>query len=268
MSDQDPRNQPPTDRDHLPIASRRFEARCHLCQFIQAEPEFGNLLEAQLIDPNYDNYQVTDFFNKRFGQIHWTDDHGQEMWEWKPDWKPFDLKKVRTHLAKHVTDLQEVVKRARERGLTGNITLEKNVMNMLIVTDALLETGTQKVMTGNIQIDSLNDLLKVMEIQHKFLGGDKVEIKIGGSGGLNIPPQFIMSMFNVMGKFVDPHMQQEFRKALDDQVFPEFARYAEQWEQEHGRPIEQPELTTGGEDAIEGRISDEGFEEGDSPPGS
>jgi hypothetical protein len=252
MSDQ---NSPPGPNDHLPLAERRFEPRCHICRFIREEPEFGQLYEAQLLDPSYDNVEVTNQVNRKFGQIVWTDDHGNEKWEWKPDWRVIDQKKVRTHLDKHVTDFHTILRRARERGMTGNITLEKNVMNMLTISDALLEAGTMKVMTGDIQINSLNDLLKVMEIQHKFLGADKVEIKIGGGGGLNIPPQFLQMMFTVMAEFVDPHRQQEFRMKLDEMVFPEFVKYAEQWEAEHGRPIDQvgalpsPE---GREDDIEG----------------
>ncbi len=242
----------------MSLYDRRFEGRCHVCQFIRAEPEFGELLEAQLCDVNYDNARIAEWFNERFGQNHWTDDHGNNKWDWKYDWKILDNKKLRTHLKNHISDSQEIYRRAREKGMTGNITLEKNVMDMLTVGDALFEGGAMRVANGDIRVQSLQDLMKVMEMQHKMLGGDKVEIKIGGTGGLNIPPQLITSMMQVMQEFVPIDKRLEFRARLDEKVFPLFRQYAETFEETTGRPFdakgELPEGTN--EDIIEGESNE------------
>jgi hypothetical protein len=244
---------PPPDRSQLPLTLRRFESRCHICKFIQDEPEFGSMLEAQLLDPSYDNHQVADWFNRKFGML--INEEDPSKWSWKPDWKVIDQKKIRTHLQNHVTDQQEMLRRARERGITGNITLERNVMNMISITDALVEGGAMKVADGSIQVNSLSDLMKVMEIQHKFLGGDKVEITVGGTGGVNMPPNLIMMIIQTMEEFIPQEKRQQFRLALDQKVFPEWAKYAERWEHETGRKIDEP-MQEIGPGTIDGSASD------------
>ncbi len=51
----------------MSLYERRYEGRCHICQFIQVESEMGELLEAWLLDPSHDDQSICDFFNGKFG---------------------------------------------------------------------------------------------------------------------------------------------------------------------------------------------------------
>lgn len=239
------------DRDEsaVNLYERRYEGRCHLCQFVRENPEMGELLEARILDRLTDDQEVANYFNDRFDFF--KEKKGSHS-------KLLDLKKIRTHKAKHLSNHQEIYARAQQKGLTGNITLERSVMDQLTVLEALEDAGSNRVAQGDIKVDSLSDLLRVYEYKSKLLGGDKIEIKVGGQGGLNIPPQLLTSIVGVMQRFVSPHQQVEFRQALDSEVFPEFRRYAEQYEESTGRPFDaKPELPQGtNPDIIEGSETD------------
>ncbi len=222
----------------MPLYERNFEPRCHICSFLQVEPEWGELFEAWILDPLRDNQEAINKVNGKFG---WNED-GEE----REDWHWLDLKKVRTHLSKHITDRQEIFARARQQGLTGNITLESAVIDQMTMLQTLSDSGMIKVANGQIQVENLSDLMRVMDYQHKIMGGEKVEIKVGGSGGLNIPPQLLTAMIGVMKQFVPQHQFTAFRQKLDEEVFPVFKRYAENWQDQTGEQLSQiPETVDG-----------------------
>lgn len=198
----------------------------------------GELLEAWIVDARVDNRDIGEYFNSKFG-LDEEGKHNPDVWHW------FDPKKIRTHSEKHMTDRHEIMKRAVRRGMTGNISLENAVMDQLTGLEALATQGRIKLNKGEINVESLGDLLKVYDYQHKILGGDKVEIKIGGGGGLSMPPQILTQIVSVMREFIDPRRQAEFRAKLDKDLFPLFKQYAESWEDETGKDFTKAQLAPG-----------------------
>lgn len=178
----------------------------------------GQLLEAMALDDRYSNQDVAEWFNQRYG---YTEDGAVDQ-----DWAFFESRQIKNHVARHLTGHMEVYSRAMQRATTGNITHERNVMEQLAMLATLKEQGKIKLQSGSIQVRSLNDLLRVMEWEHKLLGGETVEIKIGGGGGTNIPPQVLGAMMSVIKEFVPQDKMGELRERMDEKVFPEFARYA------------------------------------------
>lgn len=230
------------------LVKRYHEGRCYICQYLEYDEEMGNLLEAWLVDTNKDAADICDYFNNRFGMIEGPEGEQVQVEEGPirdNKWRWLTPKMLRTHSAKHMTNHQEIFKRARQNGMIGNISLERSVRDQLAVLEALKESGTIKVMNGEIQVDTLSQLLNVFDYEHKVLGGDKVEIKVGGAGGLNIPPDMLTSIIGVMRQFIDPRDQVAFRKKLDEEVFPIFKRYAEGYESETGKDFTKASLPPG-----------------------
>ncbi len=216
--------------------------------------EFGEILEAWIVDIRKDRREICEYFNSKFGFDEWG--------EQKDEWKWFDPKKLKTHSDKHMTDHHEILQRAIKRGITGNISLEQVVMDQITVLDALSQQGQIKVANGEISINSLGELMRIWEYQHKILGGDKVEIKIGGSGGLSMPPQILTEIVKLMREFIDPRKQAEFRSKLDKELFPRFKEYAEQWEEDSGRDFTRAQLGPGdGEIVVDAEVIDEDTDE-------
>jgi len=192
----------------------------------------GELLEAWLLDPAHDNQKIVEYFNTRFG---YTEDGAVDQ-----EWNWFDKTKLKRHLERHITNHQEVFQRAMAKGLTGNMSHEEVVRTQLSILNTLREAGLIRVMTGEIGVRNIGDLLRVMDVENKLLGGDKIEIKIGQEG-MSIPPEILMKLKGIMGRFVDPHEMEAFREAMDAELFPAFEAYAQAYESQ--RPKELPEST-------------------------
>ncbi len=222
-----------TRRQDAPVARRRMEGRCHVCQFIREHPVEGELLEAKILDPREDLWEVSIYFNERYEFFQGR--KGKHKLALEP-------KKLKTHKNNHLKNPQEIFRQAREKGLTGNITLEKSVMDQMAVLDALSQRGIIRVQRGEIGVDSLGDLLTVFTEQRRLMGGDKIEIKIGGTGGLNIPPHLLTEIVRVMSEFVPSRDQPEMRRALDEKVFPLFKQYAESWESSTGQSFDARQI--------------------------
>ncbi len=90
---------------------------------------------------------------------------------------------------------------------------------------------------------------------------------VGGSGGLNIPPQLLTAMMSVMVQFVPAKDREEFRKKVDEEVFPAFRRYAENWEENTGTSIEHvPAIEAGEAEIVDAEIAEEDGESSNGRP--
>ncbi len=185
--------------------TRKYEPKCHCCAFCRAYPEAGEQLEAWLVMER-DISWIAKFYN----------DH---EW-WKDKHKPFNYNKLYKHKKNHLPARAELMNEAAKRSLSGNITIEQSVLETLGTVNALKAVGMGKVSRGEIEVNSLSQLLNVMEIEHKMLGGDKIQIIQQGSQGLQMPTEILMSLVEVMSRFVKPADRMDFRKQLDEVVFP------------------------------------------------
>lgn len=201
------------------VYDRKLEGRCHVCQLIRHSPEQGEMLEAWILSGDKSTAQIADYFNNQF--------NGVKFGGWT--YKELDTKKIRTHRSKHIPQKHEIYSRAREKGLTGNLSLEKSVMDNLTLIDALKQSGIMKVLSGDIDVNSLKDLMDILDREYKLLGGEKVEISIGSGSGIMMPPELMTAIVEVMTRFVPQDKVIEFRKALDEEVKPKFMEYANKY---------------------------------------
>ncbi len=209
------------------MPERNFEPKCHVCQFIRHEPEIGEMIEAWIISDDFDNRKVADWLNDRYDQA----TYGDWIYKW------IDTKKIRTHKEKHLTDSQEIYRRAQEKGLTGR-TLEAVAARQMTAMQALSDRAVQKIQSGEIQPNTLNDALGIFERHWKLMGGgDNININLGTSGqGVMLPPQLFGKMISVMNEFVPEDNRAALRKKLDEEVYPEFAAYVEEFESQQPTP--------------------------------
>jgi len=203
----------------MALYERKLEPRCHVCQFIAMFPDFGDILEAKIADPDQDNGKIARYFNERF--------EGEKVGEWV--YQEIDSKKIRTHRDKHMTGIQDIYVRAREQALLGNVSLEKSVGEHLSVMEVLKQGAISKVLNGEITIDSLSDYFALMDRENKLLGGSDLNINVK-TGGIAMPPKLISMLIEVMVQFVPQDRRIEMRREMDEKVFPEFARYVEEYE--------------------------------------
>lgn len=118
--------------------------------------------------------------------------------------------------------------------------LPLNTLIAVRIVDGGGNYTSSRIVTGEIGVRNIGDLLRVMDVENKLLGGDKIEIKIGQEG-MSIPPEILMKLKGIMGRFVDPHEMEAFREAMDAELFPAFEAYAQAYESQ--RPKELPEST-------------------------
>lgn len=191
---------------------RKYEWRCHVCKFCEAHPDGAEFLESWLVLGSKSLQEIADYFNEH---EYWNDKH-----------EPFTYYKLQSHRDKHLTNTQEIMKRAKQDAMDGNVTLERSVIDSMTGLHALQQQALEAITGGDIKVEDADTYLKIIAAQQKLLGGDKVEINIGGQRAQPILPQELLGgLMGIVAEFVPSHKQLEWRRAIDDRLLPGFIDY-------------------------------------------
>lgn len=195
-----------------PPTHRKYEWRCHVCKFCEAHSDGAEFLETWLATGSKSLEEIADYFNTH---EYWQDKH-----------EPFTYQKLYNHREKHLSNTQDILKRARQDATDGNATLERSVIDAMTGLHALQQQALEAIGRGEIKIEDPDTYMKLIKTQQGLLGGGKIEINIGAAQRMPLlPNELLMALMQSVAEFVPASKQLDWRRSMDDKLLPVFMDY-------------------------------------------